>query len=101
MILYNVTTKIDKDKAKGWLNWMREEHIPSVMKTGLFVDYKICRLLGTNDPHDETFAVQYFLKDINQFNTYQEKHATAFHQETVTKYGNYAVFIPTLMAVFK
>lgn len=101
MILYNVTTKIDKDKAKGWLTWMREIYIPDVMKTGLFVDYKICRLLGTNDPTDETFAVQYFLEDINKFNTYQEKHAVTFHQEAMKKYGNHAVFIPSLMAVFK
>ena len=34
MILYNVTVNIDTDVEEDWIEWMKETHIPEVMKTG-------------------------------------------------------------------
>ena len=36
MIIYNVTVNVDEDVLSQWLRWMSENHIPDVMKTGLF-----------------------------------------------------------------
>ena len=36
MILYNVTVKILPEVAEEWEKWMKAEHIPEVMATGLF-----------------------------------------------------------------
>ena len=38
MIVYNVTVKIEKDIHDDWLAWMKETHIPEVLKTNLFED---------------------------------------------------------------
>ena len=37
MIVYNVTVNIDKNIVDDWLTWMKEIHIPEVMKTGFFI----------------------------------------------------------------
>ena len=31
-VIYNVTVSVDYDVAEHWLEWMKEEHIPEVMK---------------------------------------------------------------------
>ena len=41
MILYNLTVNVDFDIEAEWFDWMRESHIPKVMYTGQFVDFKI------------------------------------------------------------
>jgi hypothetical protein len=46
MIIYNVTVNVDEDVAVEWLQWMKETHIPDVMKTGMFLESRICRVLA-------------------------------------------------------
>ncbi len=41
MILYNVTISIDPEVHQEWLAWMKEVHIPDVLKTGMFRENKI------------------------------------------------------------
>ena len=37
MFLYNVTVGIDKDAEQEWLQWIKAEHIPEIMRTEMFV----------------------------------------------------------------
>ncbi|MEL7020759.1 MAG: DUF4286 family protein [Bacteroidota bacterium] len=99
MILYNVTTKINRDRANDWLDWLSKIHIPKLFQTGLFLEYKICHLLGMNDPDDETFAVQYFFESIDTFNQYQQQHAKAMQQDAIRRFGDCAASFRTVMEV--
>ena len=49
MYLYNVTVKIDLSKHDDWVFWMQNEHIPDVMKTGLFKKYRFCKLMEQDE----------------------------------------------------
>lgn len=46
MVVYNVTVSVSPGKSADWLEFMRKEHVPEVLATGAFRDYKICRVLG-------------------------------------------------------
>lgn len=35
-IVYNVTTKVELSIAEEWLTWLKDEHIPDLIKTGCF-----------------------------------------------------------------
>ena len=37
--IYNVTVVVNPVVEERWLKWMREEHIPNVMETGLFSSF--------------------------------------------------------------
>ena len=37
MYIYNVTVNVSDDVHIEWLKWMKETHIPDVMKTGCFI----------------------------------------------------------------
>lgn len=96
MILYNVTVSVEGPVEKEWLKWMREEHIPNVMATKLFVDHKIFKLLNEVDG-GTTYAIQYFALDINDINTYMREHAPHLQKEHTDKYQNKALAFRTLL----
>lgn len=45
MIIYRVTVSVDADIESDWFSWMRDTHIPDVMRTGFFQTYRVHKLL--------------------------------------------------------
>lgn len=93
MLLYNVTITIDPDVHEDWLRWMRETHIPDVMSTGMFISYRISRLLDHEHTDAEIYSVQYLVKDLAHLLRYQEEFGPALQQAHRERYdGKFAVF---------
>jgi len=66
MIVYNVTIKIDPQIEKEWLSWLKIEHVPRMMDTGLFVEYKLFHLLE-HEENGITYVIQYFAPTIEHY----------------------------------
>lgn len=97
MIIYNVTIKVSHERVEEWISWMKSYHIPDLMKTGLFIDYAMHELLYVDDEGGKTFVVQYQMKDMENYNIYQKKHAPFFQNESKEKFGEDALAFRTLM----
>lgn len=98
MIVYNVTINIEDDVNTEWVKWMRETHIPEVMRTGLFLSYTFNRLLTRQ--HDETgttYVIQYLARNMADYEAYQDKHAPALQQETRRLFEGKFVAFRTIM----
>lgn len=76
MLYYCVTVTIDKKRHDEWLEWMRSEHIPDVLRTGLFLSASIYRVL---EPAPESEMVQYEIRytcrSKKDYDSYQVNHA--------------------------
>ncbi len=84
MLLYNVTFGIDKVIETEWITWMKTHYIPSLMSTGLFVDYKMYKVLTHDDETSVSYSVQCFSKSIEDVLKYLNEHApqlTELHRE--------------------
>ena len=46
MIIYNVTVSVEESIKTDWLDWMKTEHIPEVMATGVFAKAQIPLIMG-------------------------------------------------------
>lgn len=99
MLLYNVTVKIEHDLHEDWLHWMRDTHIPDVMATGLFESHRLCKVLGDDDAHGVTYAVQYACSDLETFTQYQQLHAPRLQAEHAARYQDRYVAFRTLLEV--
>ena len=99
MIIFNVTVKVDKSIVEEWLRWMRQEHIPDLMKTGLFVDAKLCRLLEQDETDGKTYVAQYFLDSMEHYNSYIAEHAPRMRDKGFKRFGNKFIAFRTVMAV--
>lgn len=80
MFTYVVTIHIQKDAETRWVAWMKEEHIPEVLKTGLFHDCRMCRSEAEQQPGCTTYRMFYALKSRAAFDTYEKDFAPALRQ---------------------
>lgn len=93
MLIYNVTITLDADIEQDWLQWMKETHVPDVMMTGMFVSYRMGRLLSHEHTESEIYTVQYLAKDMAHLQRYLEEFAAELQKATKLRYdGKYAVF---------
>ena len=99
MILYNVTVKIDHSVHDEWLEWMRKEHIPAVMHTGMFSDNRIAKVLGQDESEGITYSIQYTCQDMATMQRYAGQHAPALQQEHNQRYQGKFVAFRTLLEI--
>jgi hypothetical protein len=97
MLLYNVTVGVDKDIEEEWLSYMREKHIKDVLATGLFVEYKMYKVLHDQDDGTISYSVQYFSRSIEDIQRYLETFAPALIEEHRKKFHNRHVAFRTLL----
>ena len=98
MIIYNVTISIDADAHDEWLAWMKDEHIPEVMSTGLFTDSRMMKVLA-DDEGGITYAIQYTAPDMAHYERYRDSHAPRLQARTQERYGGRFVAFRTLLQV--
>jgi len=99
MIVYNISIKIVPEIAEEWVRWQREEHIPDVMSSGQFTEYKFYRLLEQTEPDGITYVVQYFASSLENYNGYINDAALKLRQKALDKWGNQFIAFRTVMQV--
>lgn len=94
MILYNVTINVEDSIHDAWLLWMLNEHIPQVLDTGMFVSYRMFKVLTRQgEETGTTYCVQYFAESMSDYDFYIEQYAPAFRKETEDRFsGKYVIF---------
>lgn len=98
MLIYNVTMNVDHEIVADWLQWMRDVHIPDVMATGKFTEYRILRMTGQNDT-GLTYAIQYTCANQSTLNDYMTNHAPLLQKDHNERYGNKAVGFRTVLEI--
>ena len=99
MLIYNVTIKVEEAIAVAWMQWLLQEHIPEVMKTGCFSSNKVVRLLEIDDSEGPTYAIQYLAESKADYHRYIENFAPLLRQKSVDKWGNKFIAFRSLMQV--
>jgi len=100
MIIYNVTVNIEDHVHSDWIAWMKETHIPEVMKTGYFLDNRIAKVITTQeDETGHTYAIQYTCNSIKELDEYQEKCAPKLQEDHNARYQGKFVAFRTLLEV--
>lgn len=99
MIIYNVTLKLHPEITEEWLRWMKQEHIPDLMRTGLFLEFKLCRLMDQDDSEGPTFVVQYFCDSHEHYETYINEHAAEMREKGLKRFGDRFIAFRTVMEV--
>ena len=99
MIVYNVTIKVDNEVTDAWVNWMKSEHMPELMSTGLFIDCRLCRLLEQDEVEGVTYTAQYSLAGMDQYNDYIETHAEKMRDKSFKLFGGKFAAFRTVMEV--
>ncbi len=97
MLLYNITVGVDKEVELEWKAWVLEFYIASVMKTGLFTDFKFYKVLTHEDEASVSYSIQLFSESIENVVSYLEKFAPLIVEEQRNRFQNKHVVFNTLL----
>lgn len=101
MLVYNITMKVEPAILEEWIQWQKEEHIPEIMNTGLFDEFKFFRLLEQDETEGPTYVVQYFTSSAERYQQYINVHAPTLRKKAIEKWGNRFVGFRTLMELVR
>lgn len=97
MLLYNVTVGIDKEIEQEWIDWMKQQYIPVVMKTEMFTDWKMYRVLHDQEDGSVSYSIQYFAVDIQEVVNFVEKIEPELNIEFQKRFKDRHVAFRTLL----
>src|SRR5687767_12756782 len=98
MFIYNVTINIAEEIHEKWLRWMKEKHMPEVMKTGCFVDSQLLKVLYVND-EGHTYSAQYKFLEMSDIEKYQKDFAQGLQADSKIMFGDKYTAFRTLLQV--
>ena len=99
MIIYNITMLVSWPIHDEWKKWLKNEYIPELLSTKLFSDYQVVRLMEVNEDEGPTYALQLYLTNADDFNTYRDKYLESFLNKEKSVWGDYATSFSSLMEV--
>jgi len=99
MIIYNVTVKVSQKVAHEWVRWMKEEHMPDLLKTGLFIESRLCRLLEQDEADGITYSAQYMCDSLDDYHDYIRMHAPLMRDKGLKKFGDHMIAYRSVMRV--
>lgn len=96
MIVYNETFIIEDSAAPAWLEWIKAEHIPAVMETGIFGKYLILTVIDS--PNEGfTYCIQYHTDTVDTYSQFHYHHMPQLHEKHATVWENQFVLFTTVM----
>lgn len=98
MIIYNVTLSIEPSIEKDFLIWLKNEHLPEVLATNLFIEGNIFKILEAPDAvSHNSYCVQYRLENWELFHQYNNDFAPQLKQKTAQKWANNVLSFRTFL----
>lgn len=97
MVVYNISLKVNKAVEDEWVNWQREEHIPDIMASGQFTEYKFYRLLEEEDDETATYIVQYFAVSLDNYHYFIKHVAPILRKKASDKWSDQFVAFRSVM----
>lgn len=97
-IIYNVTINVSEPRVEEWLQWMRNEHIPQMLGTGVFLGATLVRVLGYEEG-GKTYAVQYRCDSMQNFERYEREFASQLQARSAEVFGQDAQAFRTILEV--
>ncbi len=97
VIVYNITIKIHPNIEAEWVGWQKEEHIPEILATGMFDDYKMYRLLELDDTDGITYTIQYFASSLQSYQRYINDFSGTLHKKAINRWGDQFIAFRTVM----
>lgn len=81
------------------MEWMKNVHIPDVMRTGLFIENKMFKVLADDDSDGTTYSIQYICNSMKEYEQYRDVFAPALQAEHSQRYKDKFVAFRTLLEV--
>ena len=87
---YEVFMQVDSSIAEEWVEWMRTEHIPEVMQTGVFLSCQFLRVIEPAIDGHDSFRITYEAKNLSSIQQYRTELSPELRKKHDERYGDAA-----------
>jgi hypothetical protein len=96
MLVYNETFIVDDAIVTEWIEWIKTNHIPSILATGAFDGYKALTVLDS--PNEGiTYCIQYQTGSIERYSDFFYRHLENIHKAHNAQFEERFALFHTLM----
>ncbi len=92
MYIYNVTITLEPEIEAQWLDWVQQEHIPAMIKTGKFIGALMTKVLTDQDLGGPTYSIQYRCKSKEVLQGYYNEDAQNMRAQSAPFAGKFIAF---------
>lgn len=97
MIVYNTTFHIDNDILDDTLSYLKKIYIPQAMNSGFLLKPCLRRVMHETGDVEESYAVQFHVKNMDTLTYWMEKEGKILHQALVEQFGSKVTGFTTLL----
>jgi hypothetical protein len=97
--IYNVTIVVSPVVEERWITWMKEEHIPEVMQTGMFTSYLFTQVFPEQEQDHPSYSIQYRASDLESIKLYMQMYADELRSKSAKAWGEHAIAFRTVLEV--
>ena len=101
MLIFNTTYLVDSQKISLWLEWVKNVHIPFMLKTGKFSAPQIAKVLYSDSANGESFSVQFKVKDMDALGVWSELYAEKFQNDVTEQFGAEVLPFSTVLEILE
>ncbi|MEY3689537.1 MAG: hypothetical protein RIT37_1099 [Bacteroidota bacterium] len=87
---YEVTMEVDSSIAEEWVEYMRSEHIPEVMTTGVFTSCQFLRIIEPAKEGFDSFRITYEAENLSAIQAYRADLSPELRRKHDERYGDVA-----------
>ncbi|MCM4162350.1 MULTISPECIES: DUF4286 family protein [unclassified Arenibacter] len=99
MYIYNVTINIEESIQVQWLSWMKEVHIPEMLKTGKFTKALMSQVLVEEQMGGITYSIQYTTDSKETLQKYYDEDAERLRKKVMERFEGKFVAFRTELAI--
>lgn len=97
MLIFNTTYQVTTKHTDNWIQWIKTDHIPFMMNSGVFLEPQISKIVGSEDETGVSFSVQFMIENMDTLVHWHKQYATEFQNIVTNKFGTEVVFFSTVL----
>jgi hypothetical protein len=98
MKVYNISFQIDTALELQWLEWLKNNLIPTIVATQSFSDHKLYQI-EVEANQSPTYTLQLYCDQMELWQAYQELHAANHLKEIQVTWGEKCYYFCTEMQI--
>lgn len=99
MLIFN-TTFLVSDRIHGiWLKWVREQHIPFMLESGMLTAPQVAKVISAEDQEGTSYSVQFCVADMQTLENWHIKYSKIFEQLFAAKFGSEGMFFASVLEI--
>lgn len=97
MLIFNTTYHISPELYDEWYKWIIKEHIPFMLKTRVFTNPQLAKVLQTDETEGSSYSLQFLAASLEDVTDWHAAHGEIFDTHCSRKFGTEVLFFSTLL----